>query len=209
MTTNAGAGPASEIVWHPTPGPTKNREGWLTALAGSLRPLFKGWDLGRLRVTCGWPSHGALARHRRVVGQCFGPESSRSGVSELFVSPLLEDPAEVAGTLAHEMAHVAAGVKAGHGRGFVTVCDHVGLTAGRPTSVMPGRVLADHIGRLVEPLGPYPHEAMRPALKEAAKGPTATRLACPGCGCVVTISFKWLAAAGPPTCGCGVPMEAA
>jgi hypothetical protein len=177
---------------------------------GSLRPLFRGWDLGRVRVACGWPSHRGLSPHRRVVGQCFGPESSAGKVSELFVSPVLEKPMEVAGTLAHEMAHVAAGVDAAHGRGFVTVCRHVGLTSGRPTSVMPGPALARHIETALLPgLGPYPHEALRPAPREAGRAPGSARLVCPACGCVVTIGLKWLAAAGPPVCGCGVPMETA
>jgi len=79
-----------------------NREAWLSAVATALQPFFPGAEFAPYRVTMGWPVSNGLGRRRRTVGQCFGAESSKDKVFELFISPLLDDPVEVAGTLAHE-----------------------------------------------------------------------------------------------------------
>jgi len=180
-----------------------NRESWLTEVARRAEPMFHGFDLGQYRVTCGWPSKAAFGRVRRV-GECHSPKTSKAGIHELFVSPCLDDPAEVAGTLAHEMAHVAAGVEAGHGKGFIAVCRYVGLTKGRPGSVMPGLHLADRLREITDALGLYPHSAIvgreRPKVERAK---TVLGLECRNCGCRVTISVKWLEESGYPVCGCG------
>lgn len=183
-----------------------NREAWLTSLAESLRPVFRGMALGRIRVSCGWPSRNALGRRSRTVGQCFAPECSKDGVHEICVSPLLDDPLEVAGTLTHELAHAAAGIKAGHGKKFVKLCRAVGLTKGEPRQVMPGPYLEDFIRGLLEPLGAYPHRALTPVVTvKEAKAPGVLKLVCPteGCGCEVRIARKLLEKCGPPVCACG------
>ena len=132
-----------------------NREGWLTEVSRGMEYLFKGFSLSKYRVTCGWPCVGALSKARRV-GECHGAKSSKDGVFELFISPVLDDPLEVAGTVCHELAHVAAGIDARHGSGFVKVCRHVGLTKGKPMSASPGPYLEERLGKLLLPLGPYP-----------------------------------------------------
>lgn len=186
-----------------------NREGWLTEMAAQLEPCFRGFDLGDYRVTCGWPSSNGLGAKTKTVGQCFGPESSAGKTFELFISPLLAEPVEVGGTLAHEMAHVAAGIKAAHGKRFVAVCRHVGLTRGKPRQVSPGDALEERIRRLAEGLGPYPHAAIQPKLKCREKKITSVRLECPECGCKFSLAVKYLAEPGLPTCGCGTPMRLA
>src|SRR5262245_3291211 len=120
---------------------TDNREGWLTEVASQVEPFFVGFKLDPYRVTCGWPSRNGLGRRMRRVGECHGSKSSKAGIHEIFISPLLDKPLEVAGTLCHELAHAAAGIDAAHGKDFVKVCKHVGLTRGKPTSVMPGERL--------------------------------------------------------------------
>jgi hypothetical protein len=179
-----------------------NREGWLTEAGRIIEPLFRPLRVGAYRVTCGWPCKGGTSLKRRRVGECHPVESSRAGVSELFISPVLDGFGDVTGTLVHEMAHVVAGVKAGHGRGFVRVCRHVGLTKGKATSAEPGERLAEQVAKLLEPLGKYPHSALVPKGKPK-KPPGVVGLECAGCGCKVTISFKWLGQSGPPVCGCG------
>jgi hypothetical protein len=180
-----------------------NREQWLTLVAAECVKLFGKVAVAKYRVTCGWPVSGGLGRRRRVVGQCFAAECNKDGVHELFISPTLAEPLEVAGTLMHELAHVAAGVKAGHGKQFVRVCQAVGLTKGRPFSVMPGPRLEAHLKEVVCKVGGYPHVALEPktVLKVARK--SSTCLECSACGCKVRLSLKDLDRAGPPTCGCG------
>jgi hypothetical protein len=183
----------------------RNREAWLTDLARAIVPTFRGYDLGRFRVTCGWPCHNAISLKKRVVGQCFGVESSTDGVSELFISPVLDRPLEVAGTLVHELAHVAAGVREAHKGKFLKVCRMVGLTKGKPTSVMPGAALDEVLLRLLEPLGRYPHAAIKPTLKLSKPSKNVT-LVCV-CGFRCSCALKRLTETGEPTCGCGKLMQ--
>ncbi len=183
-----------------------NREQWLTDVAKQVEPVFKGFLVPPYRVTCGWPSRHALSVRKRMVGQCHGAKSSSAGLFELFISPVLAKPLEVAGTLCHEMAHVAAGVEAAHGSGFVKVCKHVGLTKGKPTSVMPGDRLEERLRKIIAVQGAYPHSAVVPVQKEVLRVKKSVTLECGGCGCKVSISTKWLAEAGAPTCACGGEM---
>lgn len=180
-----------------------NREHWLTEMAKRIEPIFIGFSLKPYRVTCGWPCQRGLARRGRVVGECHPAESSAEGLHEIFISPTLAKGLDVAGTLCHEMAHVVAGMAAQHGKEFVAVCRHVGLTKGRPTSVMPGDSLNGKLDKIIEDLGDYPHAALIPAKTKIERNPTVLGLTCGGCGCRVTISIKWLVEAGYPTCACG------
>ncbi len=201
-----GGEAAPEALRPPSARLKYNREGWLTELSRMLQPTFRGFGLPAFRVTCGWPASNAFGG---TIGQCFGPESSSGKTFELFISPLLAAPVEVGGTLCHEMAHVAAGMKAAHGKGFVKVCRHVGLTAGRPKQASPGPALADHIAALADRLGPYPHARMQPKCKRIERARSSTLVVCPRCECRFSIGLKWLKASGMPTCGCGEPMQLA
>lgn len=185
-----------------------NREGWLTEMVERMRlDVFRGFRLGKVRATCGWPCKGALSARRRI-GECHPAESSADGTHELFVSPLLAKVDDVAGTLCHEVAHVAAGIKAAHGPGFKRVCAHVGLTRGKATSASPGDRLADKLRSLAGPLGPYPHAAMSPVGRKVSRVSSVVALECAEeCGCRVTISRKMLAEHGAPTCACGGKFE--
>ena len=138
------------------------------------------------------------------MGQCFCSSVSKTKIHEIFISPLLDQPGDVSGTLVHEMAHVAAGIPAGHGSRFVKVCRHVGLTNGKPTNVMPGEALADRLAKLTESLGIYPHSAIVPRVKEVVVKPPPLRLECV-CGCKVSMTAKDAETFLLPICGCGVP----
>ncbi len=180
-----------------------NREGWLTELAKRVEPVFATFKMDPYRVSCGWPSCKGLAGKGRVVGECTAKEASKAQVCEIFISPLLDKPLEVAGTLCHELAHVAAGVYAQHGKDFVRVCKHVGLSKGKPTTVMPGDRLNDRLARIIEVQGAYPHQRIQPVLRRVERSNTTAKLVCTGCGCRLYMSRKWLENAGLPRCGCG------
>lgn len=186
-----------------------NREAWLTEMAARAVPLcFRDFTMPPYRVTCGWPCSGGLAAKSRRIGECHGAESSKSGHFEIFVSPVLDDPLDVAGTVCHELAHVVAGIEAAHGKEFVRVCRAAGLTAGKPRSVGPGPQLTERLRAITARLGPYPHAAIIGERKEKEKKPpTSTSVECVECGCRMTISYNWLGRAGPPTCGCGGKTE--
>lgn len=189
------------------PATVVNREQWLTLVAVKAEVLFKGFRLAKYRISCSWPCRNALGRKERRIGECHALESSVGGIHEIFISPLIDDPLEVAGVVCHEMAHVAAGIDAGHAGKFVKVCRHVGLTKNKPTQAMPGPDLSDRLQAVIGQVGSYPHSKMIPTVKEA-KPSTSVRLKCEQCGCTVVMTLKWLIEAGHPVCGCGGQMTA-
>ena len=184
-----------------------NRESWLMEVAKRAEPFFNGLKLHPYKLTCSWPSRNATSNRARRLGECHGPDQSKAGLFEIFISPLLDDPLEVAGTAMHELAHVAAGIKAGHGKEFIKVCRHVGLTKGRPTSIMPGEHLNEALTKIIEVQGAYPHQGIKAVERKVATRFSGVTLVC-ACGCTLRIGMKWLEQAGVPTCGCGGEMRA-
>jgi hypothetical protein len=185
---------------------TMNREAWLTEMARQLETiLFPKAKLEPYRITCGWPCRNAMGKRFRRVGECHGAKSSKDGHHEIFISPLLDDPLEVAGTVAHELVHVAVGLNAKHGRYFWEICCIAGLTKGPPTQAAPGPKLNERLGKIIAVQGAYPHQAIVPVAK-VVHAASVVKVCCVDCGCVAVLSNKWLDKAGYPTCGCGGEM---
>ena len=181
-----------------------NREGWLTSVASVMEPLFtaKGFKIKRpYRLTCGWPVQFARSIKNRRIGECHNYTTSTGGVFEVFISPVLDKPLDVIGTVCHELIHVAVGTEVGHAGKFKQACKYLGM-AGKPTSAMPGQALAEQLAKLVEPFGAYPHKAIKVETKPIKPGPKWLKLECV-CGCVVRIQEGHLEDHGSPVCGCG------
>ena len=189
----------------------------LTTNGNTGRPLLEG-----LRVSVGWPTHRALSRNGRVVGQCIAPGVSKSGYTEIFVSPFLDDgisdgtAASEPGaleTLVHEMGHAAAGQAAGHKRDFLKVCKAVGLD-GPATATRAGMRLNGVLSEIIEELGPYPHAKLD--ITQIKKEPTRLLKAscintdCPTSidgGDTVRFTRKWVDVAYPTSPVCGEVMH--
>lgn len=190
---------------------TLNREAWLTELARLVEPLFKGYSLAPYRVTCGWPCRNGTGKRKRTLGECHPRASSPGGYHEIFISPLLgrDGQDEVAGVLCHEMAHIAAGTKAAHGKDFVKVCRHVGLTKGAPTVALPGEALEERLADLMDNMGEYyPHVGMQlPSGRAATRKSSSEKVFC-ACGQEVSVRRSFLEAGGVLVCGCGLEMVA-
>jgi hypothetical protein len=189
--------------------PIMNREQWLTELMGHLEEDFARIEapvqVAMIRVSIGFPSHRALSLKKRVVGQCWSTESSPGGVSEIFVSPLLNDGLEAGATLAHEMVHAAVGTKAGHKAPFKRVAVKLGLE-GKMTSTVPGAELTERLNDLICKVGSYPHMGLNPVLSGVKKqGTRLLKGECPDCGYTIRVTQKW-ADAGMPVCPCGEEM---
>lgn len=184
------------------------REEWLTEVAKAVvQPLFSAsTTLKPYKVTCGWPCRRGLATKQRVVGECHHIPGEKDGNCEIFISPLLANPLEVAGVLTHEVTHVAAGHLAKHGPKFVKLCKYVGLTKNKPTSAMPGELLEEKLQKELERFGPYPHAAIILTI-QPKKPSSQVRLDCPTCGCNLRMTTSWLERSGHPVCGCGGLME--
>src|SRR3954470_9240555 len=91
------------------------REESLQALTARLRPDFGaiGVELPPVRCSCSFAYRGG----RRMLGQCFAGASAADGIPQIKISPLLDDPLEVAAVLVHELIH-ACRPEAGHGPEF-------------------------------------------------------------------------------------------
>src|SRR5947199_8423755 len=121
---------------------TVYREAWLQAAASFLLDHIVNHDLPCIdvRVSCGWPVRGGLARRRTVIGQCFAPSVCKDGKPQIFISPRLSESIEVLGTLLHELVHASVGCHYGHRKEFSQAARHVGLS-GPPTATMVGDTL--------------------------------------------------------------------
>lgn len=188
------------------------REDWLNQAAEKLRPWFSniGHPLPKqFRVTCGWPSTGALARRKRRIGECWTTASSAGKINEIFISPVISEPVQVVGVLVHELVHAADNCKHGHTGPFTKMCRKLGLV-GKPTATAPGPELTERIkAQVLEELPPYPHDPLdlagRPVRRQTTR---MKKVACPECGYTVRTTAKWIEV-GLPTCHCGAEMEEA
>lgn len=128
-----------------------NRESWLVALVEALRPTFAGHGAplpDKLRVSCSFPSRGGIkqAGKTTTIGQCWYPSNSVDGTTEVFVSPTIADPVQVAEILVHELVHAALGPGHGHGKVFKRLALLVGLE-GKMTATSAGSRLLIAVSR--------------------------------------------------------------
>jgi hypothetical protein len=93
------------------------RESWLENAVDMLSPIFKqkGYDMPKIKVSCGFPSTGNKSKH---IGQCWGRSSTTEGVNQLFISPVLDEPVQVLDTLVHELVHAIDDCVHHHGPEF-------------------------------------------------------------------------------------------
>ena len=186
------------------------REAWLTALVARLRPAFDKVGApvpAEVRISCGWPSKGATASRNRRIGECWHAQCSADGTREVFISPTLADPVDVAAVVVHELVHAAGYM--GHGRDFAKVAKALGLT-GPMTATVAGEELGWYLLALVDELGSYPHAMLTPGENERKQSTRLLKVQCPDeeCGYTVRVTAKWLEV-GYPVCPCGTTMERA
>lgn len=191
------------------------REAWLGGIAESVRPLFASVGAtmpDKIRFSCSWPGGTRGGKSKRgVIGQCWYPAASGDGHTEIFISPVLDNPLEVAATLVHELVHACLDVKAGHGPRFAKLALAVGLT-GKMTATVAGPALIAALEPILALAGEYPHAMMRAG--EAADKPKKQttrqlKVLCPECiePYICRMSATTIAR-GLPTCPCGAEMVA-
>lgn len=183
------------------------REVWLLKLAGQLEATLFEQEMPPYRVTCGWPSRGGTAERKRTIGQCFCPTASSDGTAELIVSMWLDDPMDVAATLAHEMIHAIVGIKAGHKGPFRKLALEIGLE-GKMTATYAGDTFKRVVQPILDSLGPYPHSKLDAKAGGKKQTTRLIKVEC-GCGYNVRITQKWLDEVGEPHCPLHGPMEVA
>ena len=184
-----------------------NREQWLTECMNKLRPAFleAGFPLPeKIRASCSWPSKSGLANKKRRIGEAWSARNSADQSCEVFISPVLKDPLDVAATLVHELVHCAVGVEEGHKGKFPKIAKALGLE-GKMTATTASEALRTRLKEVTEAIGPYPHAELTHSNAPKKQSCRLLKVACE-CGCVVRITRKWLDEVGPPTCGCGGAM---
>jgi hypothetical protein len=186
--------------------PYATREEWLVAAIDALRPLFAEIDetVPAVRVSVGWP--GGRGPKSAVIGQCWRSDHAADGVSQVFISPVLDDAPTVLAVLTHELIHALDDCQHGHRGRFVKVARRIGLE-GPATATHAGDALALRLLGIAASLGPYPHAALS-AEVEGADGPRkqGTRMlkveCIEGSGYKVRITRTWLTQYGAPLCPC-------
>ncbi len=176
-----------------------SREVWLNGLAEELNVALFNNQMPTYRVTCGWPSRRATSLKNRAIGQCFYAEASQDKTHELIVSMYLDDPMDVAATLAHEMVHAIAGAKAGHKGPFRKLALEIGLE-GRMTETCAGEAFKQSVQPILDKLDVYPHAKLDASSQGKKQTTRLLKVECEECGYTARITRKWLDALGAPIC---------
>jgi hypothetical protein len=185
-----------------------NREEWLTECIRRLRSDFEGLGYPlpeKIRASCSWPSKSGLANKKRRIGEAWSAKNSGDNSFEVFISPVLKAPLEVAATLVHELAHCAVGIEEGHKGRFSKLAKAIGLE-GKMTATHAGEALTVRLREATDAIGPYPHAELKHSNAPPKQSTRMLKVFCQECGCVARMTRKWLDEVGPPTCGCGSAM---
>ena len=182
---------------------TLNREAWLHQLTDQLRQDFEiaGYPLPtNLRISVGFPSHGATSTRKPVIGQCFYCDASGDHSFEIFISPVIGDGLRAGDVLVHELCHAVLPKGTKHNNTFKKLAHRMGLE-GKATATTASEELKARLTVMMEEIGPYPHAELSPWVLEKKKQATRLRKAeCPSCEYVVRLTKKWTAKYGPPLC---------
>lgn len=195
--------------------PYETREAWLTAATEALgAEVFApvGETLPAVRLSVGWP--GGRGNKNAVIGQCWSSAAAADKVSQVFVSPVLDDASRVLDVLAHELIHAVDDCTSGHKGRFGKIARAIGLE-GKLTATVAGPALKARLDTIAANLGAYPHAALANAVN-GAEGPKkqTTRMlkveCAEGSGYKARITRQWLDEYGAPFCPChGEQMQAA
>ena len=182
------------------------REEWLVAAIDALRPIFAetGETLPAVRVSVGWP--GGRGKKNAVIGQCWKTTTATDKVSQLFVSPVLDDAVRVLDVLTHELIHAIDDCQSGHRGRFGKIARAVGLE-GKLTATVAGPELLVKLTAIAKGLGTYPHAALAGSADGAdgpkKQGTRMLKVECPEeSGYKVRITRQWLDSYGAPLCPC-------
>lgn len=170
------------------------REDWLTKAVAALGPVFAAAGAtipDNLKVSCGFPGTGRAAKssRRTTIGECWAPEVA-GGYWQIFVSPVIDEPVAVLGSLVHELIHSCVGLKCGHRGAFKSLFVKLGM-AGKATECTPGPELRDELEQIVAFLGEYPHAEIDFTKRKKQKT-RMIKLVCPTCGYTVRTTQKWV-----------------
>ena len=180
------------------------REQWLNAALLHVARRIADKTDSQLPVDCrvsvGFPGGGSA---RKRIGECWPRARSADKVNEIFISPVLREPAQMLDVLVHEAIHAVDDCQHGHKAAFKQLATAVGLV-GKMTATSAGPALQVWIADTLKALPPLTHGAL--SLDGRTKqGTRMLKLECADCGYTVRTTAKWLDM-GTPTCCCGGDM---
>lgn len=186
------------------------REEWLKAAVLAMAPLLdaqkapmpEAWA-----VSMGFPKGGF--KNTPSIGECWDPEVSASGVTNMFISPILGDSIDILATLLHEMVHAAVGLKEKHAGRFRIVARGLGLK-GKLTATYaePGTELHATLTGIAATLGTFPGTPMKPRKTPKKQGWFLVKLVSPNDPSYkFTIAPRLIEEYGLPKDYLGDPME--
>jgi hypothetical protein len=183
------------------------REEWLENAIKALTPLFDDIEnavVPPLRISIGWPHKGKPTTR----GQCFKAEVAKDGVSQIFISPWVEEPVVILGVILHEMIHGIDNCDSGHRGNFIRLARAVGLEP-KWTSANPSLELLAKLVKIEADLGEWPHSILdltaRAADQPAKQSTRMLKVVCSVDGVdgyKVRMTRKWLDELGAPDCPC-------
>jgi hypothetical protein len=183
-------------------------EAWLQKIVEIWRPYFArlGYILpARIWISVGKPPRGSS------IGVCYPGEASDDGSPHIFIHPVLSDSTRVAGTLVHQLCHIALGNRS-HGPRFKALATATGLI-GKMSQTMEGPMFLAIMPGIIDRYGPYPHASLRQLRGfDKVSSTRLIRITCPECGYLLRGTQRWLKT-GVPNCpnrhcrSYGEPME--
>lgn len=149
----------------PAPTATRTREEWLIAAVSLLTGIFtdQGFKVPPVRISVGLPGGKTLKGLHKTIGQCWSSAAAADGVQQIFISPLLDDPAQILATIMHELVHAVDGCKNEHKAAFKRIAVLVGLE-GKMTETVAGAALLAVFPAVVTALGEYDHAKLSPGM---------------------------------------------
>lgn len=164
------------------------REAWMESALPVLGAIFEdaGYPLPPVRVSCSFPGGGTATSR---IGECWPTQRSAFAINEIFISPVLDDPAVVLGVLVHELAHAVDDCASGHGAGYKTIATKVGLV-GKMKHAYPGEALKLELAALIDIIGPYPHGRLTLSKKKPPPQRKSVVFTCIDCEFVFSVSPK-------------------
>lgn len=134
------------------------REAWLMTAIENFRPMFE--EIGatlpeKIRVSTGWTKRSRAG----AVGWTWMSGAAEDKVSNVFISPEIDDSVTVLRILGHELIHVWDDCEHGHTGEFKKMWAALGYT-GKATQCTAGEELQDTLESLTVLMGDYPHARM-------------------------------------------------
>jgi hypothetical protein len=176
------------------------REKYLADATILLRHRFPSLAVSlpsRVRVSVGFPGGGSA---RKRIGEHWHPKASSDGVSQVFISPVLDKSDDALATLLHELIHACV-PDDGHGKAFKRIATACGLN-GPMRSTTPGESCLAVLRDISDRLGAYPHAKLNLSMGKKKQSTRLIKVECQSCGYVARTTSKWIEEVGAPLCPC-------